>query len=171
MNFKADIAKIRLRFNAFNLRALRDAAFPKLIYWISHVRDMYKPGTQDFNIYVSAAWADHRYWCHKMVDLYTVAQEDPYINMRVTNRGKPLINPKTLNKNLPTDTNQLPPVPLFNSVDEQLTVLSDAVCREAHMQELIAVSLSAQDLHVVVQPVGPWTVPVQNPKDPNRNID
>lgn len=171
LQFTADTTMVDVFENHDNIRDLKAAGFPRLVDWLSHVRKIYNQSVQaqDFTMFVSTEWRDFHYWVLKMADFWTASDDDPLAGIRLK-ASDSVIESKSLVKDLPRETEELAPLFSFASVDEQITILSDGVLREARLQELHAEALSFQELDVLVQPIGPNTVPVQHPGNPNVTI-
>lgn len=164
--FTAKSTQIQIRHDRLAQKDLIRAGFPEFMHIVQHIVDQHQPTQVPYEAYIPSAWKDFGFWASIFGDLYSNAVEDPLAEIRLGLHSSQVVDLGNVNLKLTETTERLPALRAFNSVEDQVTILSDGVVREAYFQQTQAEALAELPMKVIVQPVG--SVMTNVPK-PGRN--
>lgn len=163
--FQARTSDIQIFHDRQSQADLTRAGFPDLVHILSHITGLYKPQVIDLDVFVSGKWIDFGFWATTFPDLLVLAHGDPLESIRAGLQNTSVVEPNTINLEISENTVQLPPLSRFSSVDDQLTILSDAFVRDAHYQATIAEAFADQRVKVIMLPLEDMKINVPDPAD------
>lgn len=163
--FTARTLEITLHHDRLAQADMSRAGFPDFASIVQHVSGKYAEETLPFEVFIPSAWKDFEFWATILPSLQTQALDDPLMEIRAGLTNGYVVESKNINLNLASNTVQLDKLMRFDSVEEQITILSDGISRELYYQQMMAEQFSGQQLEVILRPVGRTKVEVPDPRD------